>query len=206
MDPESKLRKNGIKVIAGVDESGRGPLAGPVIAAAVILKNDAKIKGLRDSKETTANERKRLYLKVLENSKTIGVSIIDNGTIDRINILQASLLAMKRAVDLLDMEPVHVIVDGNKKIPAIHIEQTAVIDGDKLCHSVSAASVIAKVIRDEIMELYGRLYPNYGFTAHKGYGTKTHLKLLEKHGPISIHRLTYQPVTDYLTAKGLLFI
>ncbi|MFC1766951.1 ribonuclease HII [Candidatus Margulisiibacteriota bacterium] len=206
MDPESKLKKNGTKNIAGVDESGRGPLAGPVVAAAVILKDGIRIKGIRDSKMIDPAERRYLYLQIMDNSRSIGVSVVDSHTIDKKNILQASLYAMRHAVELLDVRPKHVLVDGNKEIPEMDLPQNAVISGDKLCRSISAASIIAKVVRDEIMFCYDRVYPNYKFTAHKGYSTKEHIKLLEKYGPTSIHRLSYQPVIDCLRSKGILFL
>jgi len=206
VDPETRLRKSGVRNIAGVDESGRGPLAGPVVAAAVILKEDFRVKGLRDAKEMSLNDRLSMFIKIIEGSKTLGISIVDSRTIDQKNILQASLYAMKEAVSSLDPKPKHVIVDGNQKIPKLGILQTTVIAGDKICRSVSSASVIAKVVRDEIMHLYDRIYPNYGFVNHKGYGTKEHLEMLVEHGPVSIHRLSYQPVIDALTLRGIIII
>ena len=206
MDPELQLRKKGVKNIAGTDESGRGPLAGPVIAAAIILKENFQIRGLRDAKEIRLQDRKNLYLKILQNSKTIGISIVNNRIIDKKNILQASLYAMKHAIESLDIKPKYVLVDGNKEIPEIDLPQKAVVAGDKLCRSISAASIVAKVIRDEIMGYYDSLYPQYGFTKHKGYSTKEHIDLLEKYGSISIHRLSYQPVSDSLKTRGIILI
>jgi ribonuclease HII len=203
---EQKLKREGIKYIAGVDEAGIGPLAGPIVAAAVILKDSAKIKGLDDSKKLSPKKREELYNIIIDASVSIGICIIDNATIDKINILQASLRAMEAAVMSLSIKPGHVLVDGIRKLPNIKYPQTAIKFGDGISSSIAAASVIAKVTRDTLMHSYDLLYPKYDFSLHKGYGTKLHMKRLKKHGPSPIHRLSYQPVKDSLKVNGILFI
>jgi ribonuclease HII len=193
-------------LVAGVDEVGIGSLAGPVVAAAVIIKDHKKIPGLDDSKKLPAKKRVELFNRIIEASLSIGVGIIDNSTIDRINILQASLRAMTSAVYSLSSMPEHVLVDGIRKIPNIDIPQTAIKHGDSISHAIAAASVVAKVLRDQIMDRYDLLYPHFGFADHKGYGTEEHINKLKKHGPSSIHRLSYLPVIEYLASKGLIFV
>lgn len=189
--PSSSPDKN--YLIAGVDEVGRGPLAGPVVAAAVILPCDARIEGLNDSKQLT--ERQRVYLSSEIKNVAIAfeVAVIENQVIDSINILMASLLAMRQAVAALSVKPHLVLVDGNQK-PGTGFVERAIIKGDTLSASIMAASILAKVTRDQIMiEAHSR-YPEYGFDGHKGYGAKTHLEALEKHGPCPLHRMTFKPI------------
>ncbi len=206
MRHELKLKRQGAVLIAGVDEVGIGPLAGPVVAAAVILRNNIRIKGIDDSKKLNAREREELYGTIIDSSLSVGIGIVDSSTIDRINILQASLMAMKAAVDALSEKPDHILVDGIRKIPDITIPQTSIMHGDSVSSAIATASIIAKVFRDRIMENYGRVYPHYEFSVHKGYGTKRHFKLLKKFGPIAIHRHSFQPVIDCLRARGRIFI
>jgi ribonuclease HII len=206
MRRELKLKKQGARLIAGVDEVGIGPLAGPVVAAAVILRDDIRIKGLDDSKKLSAKKREALFGVIMGSSVSIGIGIIDNSTIDRINILQASLRAMKAAVDSLSEKPDHILVDGIRRIPGISIPQTSIKHGDGISSAIAMASIIAKVIRDAIMENYDRVYPHYGFADHKGYGTKRHMKSLKKFGPVAIHRHSFQPVIDCSVSHGRIFV
>lgn len=181
------------KLIAGVDEAGRGPLAGPVVAAAVILDVSTPIEGLADSKKLTANKRERLALQIREQSLAWAVARVDNHEIDRINILRASLLAMEMAVANLPVTPDHVLVDGNQ-CPSLPYSVEAVIKGDQTIPSISAASILAKVSRDEEMIAFDAKYPGYGFAKHKGYPTRDHIIALEKLGICDIHRRSYAPV------------
>ena len=191
---EFKLRREGIGLIAGVDEAGIGPLAGPVVAAAVLLKENAKVPGLDDSKKLTRKKRDELFEYIMGSALSIGIGIMDHGEIDRVNILNASHEAMAAAVNSLSVRPDYILVDGNKSVPGVDIPQETVVHGDRLSHAIAAASVIAKVIRDRIMEHYDGVYPRYLFKKHKGYGTKLHKKLLRKYGPSPIHRWSYGPV------------
>jgi len=189
-------------LIAGVDEAGRGPLAGPVVAAAVILNRDRRIKGLDDSKRLTAEKRKAFFDLIMERAVSVGVGIVDNEEIDDINILNATLKAMRIAVNKLSIIPDIIYVDGNRTIPDVDIKQKAIIKGDTLEAPIMAASIIAKVTRDEIMIAYAEKYRNYGFERHKGYGTPQHLKALSDYGPTPIHRRSFSPVGDILVIKG----
>ncbi len=183
-------------VIAGCDEAGRGPLAGPVVAAAVILPPNPRIVGLRDSKIIPLEQREALYCEIQETALAIEVSVIDHSTIDSINILQASLLAMRNCVEALALTPAMVIVDGNQKPRSRYPEQT-IVKGDGLSASIMAASIIAKVTRDHIMNDMHDLYPMYGFNEHKGYGAPQHLEAIQKHGPCPIHRRSFEPVRSW---------
>lgn len=185
-------------LIAGVDEAGRGPLAGPVVAAAVILRRYAKINDLRDSKKTTPRLRKRLFQEICEKAITVGVGIVDSTTIDRVNIFRATQLAMRDAVRQLARRPSLILVDGLFPIPSISTPQVPIPKGDETVPSISAASIIAKVIRDQIMEEFDTFYPRYGFKRHKGYGTPEHILAIFKLGPTAIHRLSFQPLKGAL--------
>jgi ribonuclease HII len=182
-----------MKIIAGVDEAGRGPLAGPVVAAAVILDMDKPIEGLNDSKKLS--EKKRLYFFNEIKEKALAWSICEASVdeIDQINILHASMLAMKRAVESLQPAPELVLVDGNRN-PDIDIQCRAIVGGDALEQAISAASILAKVSRDQKMMEYHQLFPRYGFDRHKGYPTKLHLDMLRTFGPSDIHRKSFAPV------------
>lgn len=181
-------------VIAGVDEAGRGPLAGPVVAAAVILPIRCRISGLRDSKQTTLHEREELFREIQAKAVSIGVGVIDVATIDAINIHRATLLAMYRAVIQLTQKPTSILVDGLFPIPSLTIEQHPIPKGDETVPVISAASIIAKVTRDRMMMEYDKLYPAYGFSNHKGYGTLAHMEAIRKHGPSTIHRRSFSPL------------
>lgn len=181
-------------LIAGVDEAGRGPLAGPVIAGAVILDPSKPIKGLADSKILTEKKREQLFEEIRHKALAWSAARATPREIDDINILQASLLAMQRAVERLGTEPGLVLVDGNK-VPKLSYPVKAIIKGDQLEQCISAASIVAKVLRDRIMRMLDKKYPLYGFASHKGYSTDTHLKALQQHGPCRIHRRSYAPVT-----------
>lgn len=179
--------------MAGVDEAGRGPLAGPVVAAAVILDDLHPIAGLNDSKKLTAKRREQLFDEIKAKALCFSIAQASVQEIDEINILQATMLAMKRAVEGLRLKPVKVLVDGNR-LPAIDIRAEAIVQGDALVPAISAASILAKVHRDRLCEQMHAQYPQYGFDQHKGYGTAVHLAALQAHGPAECHRLTFAPV------------
>ena len=183
-------------LIAGVDEAGRGPLAGPVIAAAVILDPNHKIQGLADSKLLTAKRRDYLAGKIKECARAWSIGRAEVEEIDRINILQASLLAMQRAVFALTLLPNLVLVDGNR-CPKFNCPSQAIIKGDQKIAEISAASILAKVYRDAEMCSLDTLYPDYGFAKHKGYGTAQHLQALKERGPVPIHRRSFAPVAQF---------
>ena len=183
--------------VAGVDEAGRGPLAGPVVAAAVVLPADAILQGLDDSKKLSPTRREELFPKIQTQAVVYGVAVVNPEVIDKINILQAALLAMQQAVEQLQPVPDLLLIDGNQKT-ASSIEQWAIVKGDSKSLSIAAASVLAKVTRDHIMQDYHQLYPQYEFARHKGYGTKLHRDLIAEHGPCPIHRSTFKGVTEYL--------
>lgn len=193
--------KDGYKLIGGIDEAGRGPLAGPVVAACVIMKPDfelknEKLKLVKDSKKLTAKKREELFEIIFTELYEVGIGITDHITIDKINILQASFLAMKKALGSLKSKPDFLMVDGNQPIPNLTLKQTAIIKGDEKIFSIAAASIIAKVTRDRIMSDWHEKFPQYDFFRHKGYGTRAHLSALEKYGPCPIHRLSFTPVKD----------
>jgi len=183
-------------IVAGVDEAGRGPLAGPVVSAAVILKKGVRIPYLDDSKKLSPKARSSVYEDIIKNCISYGVSIIDNVVIDRLNILEATKLSMKNAVEKLSSPPDIVLIDGNCKID-IGYRQKTVVSGDAKSASIAAASVLAKVTRDRIMERFNEKYPQYGFSVHKGYGTAGHINALSVYGPCEIHRRSFKPVRDY---------
>ena len=191
---ENALKEKGFKIIAGVDEAGRGPLAGPVVAAACIFLSDLFLPNLNDSKKVTPKKREELY-HYLVNSKEIvfSVGIVDSKTIDEINILQATFKAMQRAVWSLSKKPEYLLIDGNQ-LPSFPVPAKGIIKGDSLSISIAAASIIAKQTRDNIMAGYHNKWPEYNFLGHKGYGTKKHLEALQKHGPSEIHRKSFAPV------------
>lgn len=189
--------KRSSKLIAGVDEAGRGPLAGPVLAAAVILDPKKPINGLMDSKKLSARQRERLFIEIREKAMAISVAQASVLEIDKMNILRASLLAMQRAIETLTVAPDAVLVDG-PYAPKIFYPVRAIIRGDELEPAISAASIIAKVLRDRLMRLFAARFPEYGFDKHKGYGTKGHIKALEQLGPTILHRRTFSPVKEML--------
>ena len=187
---EESFFEKGIKLIAGVDEAGRGPLAGPVCAAAVILPASVDIPGLNDSKKLSDKQRRALYPIIKEQAIAYGIAFASEREIDEINILQATYLAMQRAVEQLATKPDLLLIDGNRK-PDFDIAAEMVVHGDSLSASIAAASVLAKVTRDDYMLEQAEKYPEYSFEVHKGYGTKAHYAALEAHGHCQIHRLTF---------------
>ena len=196
-DYETKAREKGYRLVAGADEAGRGPLAGPVVAAAVVLPADAILQGLDDSKKLSPAKREELFPKIQTQAIAYGVAVVSPEVIDEINILQAALLAIKQAVEQLKPVPDLLLIDGNQKINST-LDQWAIVKGDSKSLSIAAASVLAKVTRDHIMQDYHQLYPQYEFARHKGYGTKLHRDLIAEHGPCPIHRSTFKGVTEYL--------
>ncbi len=201
---EETLGTKGYNVICGVDEVGRGPMAGPVVAAAVILPAGIEIDGLNDSKLLTPERREEIFAEVAGMGIPCAVGVIDHETIDRINILKASLMAMRRAVMELKQTPECVLVDGNQTIPNLTFPQYAVVGGDRSCKCVSAASIVAKVTRDRIMDRMEELYPQFSFSRHKGYCTRAHFDELRTHGPCEIHRKSYAPVAEMLQQYALI--
>jgi ribonuclease HII len=181
-------------IVAGVDEAGRGPLAGPVVAAAVVLDVRRGWEGLNDSKKLAPETRVVLYARVLAEARAFGWAVVGPRAIDTLNIRRASLEAMRRAVARLPLAPDLVLVDGNDRVPGLGCRQEAVISGDAHLISVAAASVVAKVVRDRIMERLDRVWPGYGFARHKGYGTAEHLDALRRLGPCPLHRFSFTPV------------
>lgn len=196
---EKELYKQNITLIAGVDEVGRGPLVGPVVAAAIILPQNYHLEGLDDSKKLSEKKRNIFYEILKRDAISIGVGVIPAKKIDEVNIYEASKLAMLEALSHLDIKPEHVLIDAMKL--DLDIPSTSIIHGDALSVSIAAASVIAKVTRDEMMYELHKKYPEYHFDKHKGYPTKLHLECLEKFGPLENYRFTYKPVRD-LIEKG----
>jgi ribonuclease HII len=181
----------------GVDEAGRGPLAGRVYAAAVILNPDKPIVGLADSKILSQNKREELYLDIINKSKAYCIAYAEVVEIEQLNILQATFLAMKRAIEGLDIKPSLALIDGNHIPPKLQIKAEAIIKGDGKVAEISAASILAKVARDNNMCELDKEYPEYGFAKHKGYGTKEHLAAISKYGVLSIHRKTFAPIKNF---------
>lgn len=189
---ERKALKEGFKTIAGVDEAGRGPLAGPVVAAAVILKDTNFKEKIEDSKKLSALQRKRAFPEIISKAE-VGIGIVSHRIIDKINIYNATILAMEKAVANLPLKPDILLIDGRVPLK-LPLRQRCIINGDGQSCSIAAASIIAKVTRDKIMEGYAKQYPQYGFKEHKGYGTKKHFSTLEKFGPSPIHRFSFAPL------------
>lgn len=197
---EKKLYKEGINLIAGVDEVGRGPLVGPVVASAVILPKNYKLEGLTDSKKLSEKKRNLFFDIIKRDAIAIGVGVISEKIIDEVNIYEASKLAMYEAIKKLNIKPEHVLIDAmplNLDVPS-----TSIIHGDALSLSIAAASVIAKVTRDKMMYELDEKYPMYGFKNHKGYPTKEHLQNLQKFGVLENYRFTYKPVSDLIIRGG----
>lgn len=183
--------EKGFELICGVDEAGRGPLAGPVCAAAVILPRDLEIEGLNDSKKLSDKRRRALFDIITEQAVAYGIAMVDEKTIDEINILQATFLAMRQAVEQLSVQPSLALVDGNREPDFGGIPVQTIIKGDSLSANIAAASILAKVTRDRFMEEQDAIYPQYGFAVHKGYGTQAHYAALREFGPCPIHRMTF---------------
>ncbi len=189
---EKELYTQGIHLIAGVDEVGRGPLAGPVVAAAVILPKACKIPGLNDSKKIPKSKHKEIYEDVLQNAIAIGIGVKDNQVIDQVNIYEATKLAMMEAIGQLEPQPQHLLIDAMRL--DLPIPQTSIIKGDANSLSIAAASIVAKVTRDQMMEKFDREYPGYDFAKNAGYGTANHLAGLDQLGVTPIHRRSFEPV------------
>jgi ribonuclease HII len=191
-----KLHESGVQHVAGVDEVGVGPLAGPVVAAAVILPSRVDLPGLNDSKRLSPRQRERLDGEIRAQANAVAVAEVSSLEVDRMNVLRASLTAMRRAVEALEVRPDHVLVDAHT-IPEIEISQTPIVGGDGRDGSIAAASIVAKVYRDAIMRDLDIRHPGYGFAQHKGYGTQEHLAALARLGPSTIHRHSFAPVAQY---------
>lgn len=182
----------GFLSLAGVDEAGRGPLAGPVVASAVIVRDFSFVSVLDDSKKMTARARETCFEEILEKG-IVGIGVVEEDEIDKLNIFQATMKAMEEAVLKLKETPQLVLVDG-PKVPNLSLKQLAIVNGDALSFSIACASVVAKVTRDRMMEYYDEIYPEYGFGVHKGYGTVKHIAALKRYGPCRIHRKSFEPV------------
>jgi ribonuclease HII len=191
---ERDARKRGFKLIAGVDEAGRGPLAGPVVAAACILPEGTLIEGIDDSKKLLPSERFQIFQNILTLANIdYGIGIVDALIIDQINILQATFQAMLIAISRLNQQSDYILVDGNK-MPSVRIPGQAIVQGDSLSQSIAAASIIAKETRDQIMRAFDKQWPQYNFFSHKGYATEEHLLAIQKYGPCPIHRMSFDPL------------
>lgn len=195
---EREARDVGFTIVAGLDEVGRGPLAGPVVTACIVLPNDFSLDGIKDSKKLSARQRERADTRIRIEAVAIGLGIVEPETIDRINILQATRQAMREAFLSLTPPPDCVLIDG---LPVPNFpcpNQRAIIGGDGVCASIAAASIVAKVARDRMMHAYHAVYPEYGFAGHKGYGSAKHIEALQTHGPCPIHRRSFAPVAACL--------
>lgn len=190
LEIEEGLYNKGYKLICGVDEAGRGPLCGPVVAAAVILKPEDKIEGVNDSKKLSEKKRELLYDIIMQKALAVGVGISDVDTIEKVNILNATKIAMKQAIENLSIKPEFVLIDGNQMID-VDINAQTIISGDAKSESIAAASIIAKVTRDRMLIKWDKDYPEYGFAKHKGYGTKAHIEAIGKYGLTPIHRPSF---------------
>lgn len=203
LETEKKYFALGYNYIAGLDEAGRGPLAGPVVAACVIIDkdfslDDPELQLVADSKKLNAKQRERLFTVIKEKVKAVEIGVVDNLMIDKINILQASFLAMRHALKKIPLQPDYILLDGPFKIPKISQPQTAIIKGDSQIFCVAAASIIAKVSRDYLMSELAKTYPEYAFEKHKGYGTKLHLDRISQYGPCPIHRFSFAPIKNHV--------
>jgi len=199
---ERSLWDHDLDLVAGLDEVGRGCLAGPVVAAAVILSPDIHLPGVRDSKVLSSKQRKVLNMAIREKALAVSVAQVESAEIDRINILRASLKAMAQAVDNLDLRPRALLIDGNQPIPHT-LPQKTLVKGDQRSLSVAAASIVAKVFRDSLMEEMHRNYPNYNFAGNKGYATSEHRKAIKLYGCCPIHRRTFKGVREYTTIHNV---
>ncbi len=188
---ENEIYKTGVQTICGIDEAGRGPLAGPVVVAAVIMPKDSFIEGVNDSKKVSEKKREALYEQITNEAIAWGVGIIDQKEIDEINILNATKKGLTTAIKELKVKPDRIIVDALDKIDTLGIPYTPIIKGDAKCYSIAAASIIAKVTRDRIMRQWDEIYPMYGFEKHKGYGTAMHMQAIREYGLCPIHRRSF---------------
>jgi ribonuclease HII len=197
---EKALKQEGYTAIAGIDEAGRGPLAGPVVSAAVILPPDFDGEGVNDSKKLTQRQRERLFERIYQEARAVGIGIVDALEIDRINILQAARRCMAMAVTNLVPQPDYLLIDGNFDIPS-GIPQESIVKGDSRSISIAAASIVAKVSRDHLMQRYHDDYPQFGFDRHKGYPTKAHKAAIAAHGPCWIHRRSFRGVREHAARR-----
>ena len=197
---ELEARRRGYRCVAGLDEAGRGPLAGPVVAAAVILPTRCRLVGVDDSKQVSGSERARLYEVIVERARAVGVGVATEQEIDCLNILEATRLAMHRALASLALPPDCLLIDA-LALSNLSIPSRSIIKGDILSISIAAASIVAKVTRDRMMVAYHLVYPDYNFLSHKGYGTEEHLQRLAQYGPCAIHRRTFAPVAQCLSGS-----
>ena len=188
---ENKLHSNGMKYICGIDEAGRGPLAGPVVVASVIMPENSMIEGVNDSKKISEKKREKLYDEIIKNAISWSVTIIDQKEIDDINILNATKGGLTKCIQTLEIKPNIIIVDALEKIDTCGIPYESIIKGDAKCYSIAAASIIAKVTRDRIMKEWDEVYPQYGFAKHKGYGTAAHIAAIKEYGLCPIHRRSF---------------
>ncbi len=198
---EARLWQTGFRLIAGVDEAGRGSLAGPVIAAAVIFPPPFWIKGLADSKRLKAERREELFERIKDLALSWGIGVVEAEAIEAFNILRASLLAMERAITSLSPPPDYILIDGNH-LPTVSLPGIALPKGEAKSPSIAAASILAKVTRDRLMTEYHRVFPQYGFLRNKGYGTKAHLEAIRSYGPSPIHRRTFRGVREHIEDSG----
>lgn len=197
---ENLAFQEGFRTVAGLDEAGRGPLAGPVVSAAVILPDGFSVQGVTDSKKLSENRRERLYPEIYSAAAAIGIGIVDPPEIDRINILNAALMSMAMAIDNLEIRPDFLLVDGNRPL-RIGIPQKTIPKGDCLSMSIAAASIVAKVTRDRLMMRYDLDYPEFGFARHKGYPTRAHLDAIDRYGCCPIHRRTFRGVVEVVQPR-----
>ena len=197
---ERRARRRGFQRIAGIDEVGRGPLAGPVVAAAVILPAEVVLAGVRDSKQLSPSRREVLAQQIQATALAVGIGSVDAATIDRVNILQATFLAMRQAVAALSLQPDLLLIDGPYRLP-LPIAQSGIRQGDQKSLSIAAASIVAKVTRDRLMRAYHELYPLYAFAANMGYGTRVHREALQRFGPCPLHRRSFRGVVVTAAAK-----
>jgi len=200
---ELRARERGFKVIAGVDEAGRGPLAGPVVAAAVVFPGGYRNGDIRDSKKLSAAKREQLYQQIKQDALAIGIGVVEPSVIDATNILRASIAAMEEAVSNLLFPVDYLLIDGNHPIRTAIFQET-IVKGDDRSVSIAAASIVAKVSRDQIMEIYHRQYPHYNFLGNKGYGTKEHREAIRKYGCCKIHRRSFKWVKDQAGSQALI--
>ena len=190
-EEENKLYENNIEYICGIDEAGRGPLAGPVVVGAVILPKDSFIEGVNDSKKISEKKREKIYEQIIEEAISFSVGIVDQKTIDEINILNATKLGVKLALEGLKQRPDVIMVDALNNMDTLGIPYISVVKGDAKNYSIAAASIIAKVTRDRIMKEWDEIYPIYGFSKHKGYGTAEHIRVIKENGPCILHRKSF---------------
>lgn len=196
---ENQLYQKGINFVAGIDEAGRGPLAGPVCAACVVFPKGVNIEGINDSKKLTEKKREKLFDEIIEKAEVYSIQFVEPEVIDEINIRQATHLAMEKALKALDIVPEHILIDGNDNIP-FDVPYTYIIKGDAKSQTIAAASILAKVSRDRLMVKLDEEYPKYGFAKHKGYGTKAHMEAIQTYGITKVHRKSF--MTDKVLGKA----